>query len=147
MSSSYVSVDYERIKELLKKRGTTRSKCAKACEIHPATLGNAFSRKSKMRADYLKRIASFLEVQPLELLLHDNDGNIISYNDWDAISSKTSVSAADREMDDVMAKSLLDLCIGFNQAGRELFYNVCSQIADIITMVPEYLIDAPESEE
>ena len=74
--SSYVSVDYAKINKLFNKRGTTRSKCAKACGIHPSTLGNAFMRESKMRANHLKKIAAFLGVQPLDLILHDKDGSV-----------------------------------------------------------------------
>lgn len=145
MPSSYVSVDYEKITQLFKKRGTTRSKCAKACEIHPATLGNAFSRKSKMRADYLKRIAAFLEVQPIDLLLHDKEGNI-KPNDWDAITSKSSVSKADEEMEEVMASSMRDLYVDLNDDGREILYSVCRDISDLLHQIPKYLIDFQESE-
>lgn len=66
--TSYVMVDYDKLGQIIKKRGTNWSQCAFACGVHPGTLGNSVKRKSKMRIDQLERIADFLLVQVLDLV-------------------------------------------------------------------------------
>lgn len=144
---SYVNVDYDFLDEIIKKRGTNRSKCAEACGISPGTIGNSFLRKSKMRLDRLKAIADFLRVQPVDLIPKDEWGNPRSYNDYDAVTSKSLLSQTDKEMNEIMASSMLDLYIDLNYEGRDILYTVSREISDLLHQIPKYLIDAPEMEE
>lgn len=60
---------YDRIDELLKKRGWSRRQLAVAAEIPPSTLQSAFDRKTKnLSSDYVSRIAVVLDVNMDDLV-------------------------------------------------------------------------------
>lgn len=138
---SYVNVDYDALDEFIKKRGTTRSKCAEACGIHPGTLGNSFIRKSKMKADLVVKLSKFLNVKRIDLLAKDEWGNIRNYNDWEAVGDPDFISDHDREWEEADKNAFLELRQGLNQRGIEKLYILCHEISELVKQIPEYKED------
>ncbi len=144
MTASFINVDYDRINELIKMRGTTRAKCADACGIKRSTLGNAFKRHSKMRADQVWKIADFLGVKPSSLLLKDEWGNPKNYNDWEAVTDPNGISDYDRAIDEGTANAFRAMYYDLNISGKDVLINMCQQISDLIHDIPAYLAETPD---
>ena len=140
-TSSYVSVDYKKLDELIQLRGTSRAKCAAACGIQSGTLGNSFLRKSKMKAEYVIKISAFLSVSPLELLETDAHGNIKNYDDWEAVTDKEARNDSDRELEKSIRDSFADMCDDLNWDGITKLYTVSHIVSDLIKQIPKYRKD------
>lgn len=141
-TSSFVTVDYEKLDELIKQRGTSRAKVAVACGILSGTLGNSFIRKSRMKAEYVKKIADFLSVSPLILLKKDENGNIVGgYHDWDAVTDKDGLSESDKDLDESIKSSFSDICEDLNWEGSEKLYTISRMVSDLIRQIPKYRKD------
>ena len=137
-TSSYVGVDYQKLDELIQQRGTSRAKCAAACGIQSGTLGNSFLRKSKMKAEYVIKIAAFLSVSPLELLERDTYGNIKNYDDWEAVTDKEAGNDSDRQLEKSIRDSFADICDDLNWDGSEKLYTISRLVSDLIRQIPKY---------
>lgn len=146
-TSSYVTVDYQKLDELIQQRGTSRAKCAAYCGMQAGTLGNAFLRQSKMKAEYVRLLADFLSVKPLDLLKKDENGNLYGgYNDWDAVTQKDGVSETDRDLEKSIRESFVDLCEELNWDGTEKLYTLSRMISDLIRQIPKYRKDSDSPE-
>lgn len=146
-TNSFVKVDYEKLDALIKQRGTSRAKVAAACGILSGTLGNSFTRKSRMKAEYVKKIADFLSVSPLILLEKDENGNITGgYSDWSAVISKDGTSDTDKDLEKSIRDSFADLCEDLNWDGSEKLYTVSRLVSDLIKQIPKYRKDSDQYE-
>lgn len=142
-TSSFVHVDYPKLDKLIEERGTSRAKCATACGILSGTLGNSFKRKSKMKAATVRKIAEFLGVSPLELLIHDSDGNVDPF-EWDAVTDRNGIASSDKDLEKSYISEFADLCDDLNWRGIEKVYTVARITADVVRQIPKYRKDNGE---
>ena len=141
---SYVNVDYDYLDEIIKKRGTTRSKCAEALGIHPGTLGNSFIRRSKMKADLVAKLAKFLNTRKIDLLAKDEWGNVRNYNDWEAITDPEFTSDFDREYEEDEPGGWAELYSDLNHDGKQKLFLICYEISELMKQIPKYKPDYPD---
>lgn len=141
---SYVNVDYQKLDEIIKRRGTNRSKCAAAIGVSPGAIANSFKRSSKMKITQLRVLADFLLVTPLELIPKDEWGNPLHYSDWEKVTSSDNYAPIDRENDQILYKSMMDLFSDLNNEARGKMFNMFCEISELFHQIPGNAIDAPD---
>lgn len=86
---------YERIDELLKKRNMTKKQLAQAASIPYSTLISAFNRSSEtMSFDYVKRMATALEISVNELLNVEEQKGVMQMTIKDKLNLMDEIKAA-----------------------------------------------------
>ena len=71
-----ISINYDLIREWLKKKKITLRKMCEDTGMPEGTIYSSFKRESKMQVAYVWRIADYMDVRPFELLEHDENGNV-----------------------------------------------------------------------
>lgn len=143
---SYVNVDYQKLDEIIKRRGTNRSKCAAAIGVSPGAIANSFKRSSKMKITQLRVLADFLLVTPLELIPKDEWGNPLHYSDWEIVTSSDNYAPIDQEENQIMINSIIDLFsnLNVNSEGKSKIFSILCEVSELIQQIPKYAIDAPD---
>lgn len=133
-----VQVDYETIDLLLQNKRISRRQLAKLIGVSPDTLAGSFRRNSKMKVFQLYQIASILSVEPIDLLLPDNNGN---YNLEDLKKVEAGKSTYDEFfINGDKIDEITDILSKLNQKGLYLIKVLANELCNIPEMKAPYSV-------